>query len=183
MITRKIKLVLLAMTCAATVLAATETTSTNDAESNRVRRRFGVYAGFFGDPFPTIIGLNAAYNALDFLRLTAGFGQVSSSLSLGGQDASATATTFGAGARFLVPGWSLSPMAGLSFAYVDVTQSGGMTMTVNNFATSGAHVYGSLGLDWQASSGFNVGAGYNLSFKSGVGGQPYLNLGWYFDFI
>ena len=77
----------------------------------------------------------------------------------------------------------MSPVAGLSFAYVSVSQSGGSAVTVGNFGTSAAHVYGNIGVDWQAASGFNVGAGYNVSFKSGVGGLPYVNLGWYFDLI
>ena len=76
----------------------------------------------------------------------------------------------------------MSPSAGVSFAYVSVSQSGGAAVTVGNFTKSQAHIYANIGVDWQAASGFNVGAGYNLSFM-GVGGMPYLNLGWYFDLI
>ena len=147
--------------------------------SNRMKNRAGGYVGLLGDPFPTIIGLNIAYNVLDFMRATAGLGQVSAQFGT----AEATATTIGAGARFFVPGWDFSPTAGLSFAYVSVSQTGGMSVSVKNFDESGAHLYGTIGVDWQAATGFNVGAGYNLSFKSGIGGLPSLNLGWYFNFI
>ncbi len=163
--------------------AATNATSETTEASNRMKRRLGAYVGLFGDPYPTIVGINVAYNALDFLRVSGGLGQLSASSSFGGADASATATTIGAGARFFVPGWSFSPVAGLGFAYVNISQSGGMKVSVNNFDSSGAHLYGTIGVDWQAGNGFNVGGGYNLSFKSGVGGQPYVNVGWFFDLI
>ncbi len=162
---------------------AVKVDSSNSSEitvaSNRMRRKAGVYLGVLGDPFPTLIGVNLAYNAFDFARFTAGLGQISASLG----NASASATTLGGGARFFVPGWSLSPVAGLSFAYVAVSQSGGTAITVANFTTSQALIYGNIGVDWQAASGFNVGLGYNLSFMSGLGGLPYINLGWYFDII
>ncbi len=153
--------------------------SSETAASNRMLRKAGVYLGLIGDPFPTLVGVNLAYNAFDFARFSAGLGRVSATLGT----SEASATTVGAGAKFFVPGWSLSPVAGMSFAYVSVSQSGAGTVSVKNFGSSAAHVYATLGLDWQAASGFNVGAGYNLSFASGVGGLPYLNLGWYFDLI
>ena len=146
--------------------------------SNRMLRKAGVYLGVLGDPFPTLLGVNLGYNLTDFMRATAGLGRVSATIGT----AEASATTLGAGTRFFVPGWSLSPSAGVSFAYVSVSQSGGAAVTVGNFTKSQAHIYANIGVDWQAASGFNVGAGYNLSFM-GVGGMPYLNLGWYFDLI
>jgi hypothetical protein len=151
----------------------------DDSVSNRMKNRAGGYVGILGDPFPTIIGLNVAYNVFDFMRATAGLGQISASIGT----AEATATTIGMGARFFVPKWSFSPVAGLSMAYVSVSQTDGLSISVKNFDQSGAHLYANLGIDWQAATGFNVGAGYNLSFKSGIGGLPYLNLGWYFNFI
>jgi hypothetical protein len=162
--------------------AAGTTANTSEAtvDSNRMKNRLGAYLGLLGDPFPTIIGVNVAYNIFDFMRATGGFGQVSASASFGGAEVSAKATTFGLGTRFFVPGWSLSPVGGLSFAAVSVSGSG---VSVNNFSDSGSHVYATLGADWQAASGFNVGVGYNISFKSGIGGMPYINLGWFFDVI
>ncbi len=143
-----------------------------------MQKRAGAFLGVLGDPFPTLVGVNLAYNVFDFLRATAGLGQVSASVG----NSSASATTVGAGARFLVPGWSLSPVAGLSLAYVGYSSTGG-ALSVGGFDSGGLHAYASLGIDWQTASGFNVGAGYNLSTKAGVGGMPYLNLGWFSDFI
>jgi hypothetical protein len=147
-------------------------------QSSRMHKRVGAYLGVLGDPFPTLVGVNLAYNVFDFLRATAGLGQVSASVG----NASASATTVGAGARFLVPGWSLSPVAGLSVAYVGYSSSGG-GVSVGGFNSGGLHAYASLGVDWQTVSGFNLGAGVNVSTKAGVGVLPYLNLGWFSDFI
>jgi len=162
---------------------STKTSSFSSSEttvdSNRMLRKAGVYLGLIGDPFPTLVGVNLAYNLTDFMRASAGLGRVSATLGT----AEASATTVGASAKFFMPGWNLSPVAGLGFAYVSVSQTGAAAVSVSNFGSSAAHVYASLGVDWQAASGFNVGAGYNLSFKSGVGGLPYVNLGWYFDLI
>ncbi len=170
---------LIAFGIGSAVLATTQNTSTETVSSNRMQRRAGVYLGLIGDPFPTIVGVNLAYNAFDFARVTAGIGKISASIG----SSEASATTLGTTAKFFVPGWNLSPVAGVGFSYVSVSQAGGAKITVSNFTESAAHVYGTVGVDWQAASGFNVGAGYNLSFKSGVGGLPYLNLGWYFDLI
>ena len=171
---------LLVVGVGATGVGATHNASTETvSSSNRMLRRAGVYLGLIGDPFPTIVGVNLAYNAFDFARFTAGIGKISA--SIGATEASAT--TLGATSKFFVPGWNLSPVAGLGFSYVSVSQTGGSKITVSNFNDSAAHVYATIGVDWQAASGFNIGAGYNVSFKSGVGGLPYLNLGWYFDFI
>lgn len=82
----------------------------------------------------------------------------------------------------MVPDWNFSPVVGLSWATVSVTFSGSVTGgTVGGFGASGSHLYATFGVDWQTGSGFNLGAGYNLSLASGVGGLPYINLGWYFE--
>lgn len=178
MFINKIKVLLGGLTVFS-IVANGATEKVEETMSNRMRNRAGGYVGILGDPFPTLVGLNLAYNVLDFMRATAGLGQVSATVG----DAEATATTIGAGARFFVPGWSFSPVAGVSAAYVNVSQKGGMSITVKNFEESGMHLYGSLGVDFQSEGGFNIGAGYNVSLRSGIGGLPYINLGWYFDFI
>lgn len=45
------------------------------ADDNRMNKRFGLYAGLLGDPLLSFGGINAAYNADDFLRLTGGLGK------------------------------------------------------------------------------------------------------------
>jgi hypothetical protein len=146
------------------------------AQSNRMQKRIGLHIGLVGDPFPTLIGFNANYNVTDFARVTAGYGSLT--VTSGGGEL--TASTFGVGGRFLVPDWNFSPVVGISWATVSVTISGGAIGDVGGFTGSGSHLYATFGFDWQTGMGFNLGAGYNLSLKSGVGGLPYVNLGWYF---
>ena len=151
-------------------------------QSNRMKNRLGVHAGLLGDPFPTLVGGNVNYNVTDFARVTAGYGSISVSVSGTGTSGELTASTFGAGVRCMVPGWNFSPVAGISWATVSVTVSGtGVIGTVGGFGASASHMYATFGFDWQTGAGFNLGAGYNLSLKSGVGGLPYINLGWYFS--
>lgn len=149
----------------------------SNAQSNRMEHKFGFHLGLLGDPFPTLLGLNLDYNVVDWARVTAGYGSVSADVT-GGK---LTATTFGAGVRAMVPNWNVTPVVGLSFASVSVSASGtAVTGDVGGFSASASHLYATFGIDYQAGIGFNVGAGYNLSLKSGVGGLPYINLGWFF---
>lgn len=146
-------------------------------QSNRMQHKFGIHLGLLGDPFPTLLGINADYNLTDWSRVTAGYGSVSADVT-GGK---LTATTFGAGVRAMVPNWNVTPVVGLSFASVSVSATGTtVTGDVGGFSASASHLYATFGLDYQAGIGFNVGLGYNVSLKSGVGGLPYINLGWFF---
>lgn len=147
-------------------------------QSNRMKNRLGFHLGLIGDPFPTLIGGNVNYNIMDFLRATAGYG----SFSVAGTGGDISASTFGAGVRAMLPDWNFSPVVGLSWATVSVTFSGtGVLGDIGGFTGSASHMYATFGIDWQTGMGFNLGAGYNYSLKSGVGGLPYLNLGWYFE--
>ncbi|MEK6577779.1 MAG: hypothetical protein AABZ55_01015 [Bdellovibrionota bacterium] len=148
------------------------------AETNhRMANKMGVHLGLLGDPFPTLAGINLDYNVCSFARATAGYGSISAT-TVGGE---LKATTIGAGIRTFHPEWNFSPVVGLSWANVSVTSTGTLgTLTVGGFGASASHLYATFGLDWQAGSGFNFGAGYNLSLKSGVGGLPYINIGWFF---
>jgi hypothetical protein len=174
-------LVLFALTI--TKAEATNNSTSTTVESNRMKNRAGAYLGLLGDPYPTLVGVNLAYNVFDFMRVSAGFGKISASASFGSTEVSSSATTIGGTVRFMVPNWSLTPTAGLGFSHVSISDDAGVTVSVKNFTESASHLYGNFGFDWQSSGGFNVGAGYNYSFKSGIGGAVYVNLGWYFDFI
>ncbi len=150
---------------------------TAEAQSNRSKKKLGVHIGLLGDPFPTLIGGNVNYNVTDWARATVGYGSVTATVGTG----ELTASTFGFGGRFMVPDWNLTPVVGISWATVSVTASApGLVGDVGGFSGSGSHLYATFGFDWQTGAGFNVGAGYNLSLQSGVGGLPYVNLGWYF---
>lgn len=147
------------------------------AQSNRSQKKLGLHIGLLGDPFPTLIGGNVNYNVMDWVRATVGYGSVTATVGSG----ELTASTFGAGARFMVPDWNFSPVVGISWATVSVTASDPTLVgDVGGFSASASHMYATFGIDWQTGGGFNLGAGYNLSLKSGVGGLPYVNLGWYF---
>lgn len=164
---------LLSLTVAATA-AADVPSSESDAPSARMEHRLGAYLGV-DDPSPGLLGINLAYNAFDWLRFTAGYASLSTSIG----DDESSATTIGAGVRALVPGWSLSPSVGLAYAHIGYSGDGGLT--VGGFNESGSQVYGSVGLDYQAHSGFNGAIGLNQSFRSGIGTSAYVNLGWFFN--
>lgn len=177
-----IRMALAAVAFTLATIAHAENQSVSDASkfSNRDEKKFGAYLGILGDPHPTVLGINVAYNVNDYLRASAGFGQitVTSGISIddsGMSTQETTMTTVGTGAKFFVPGWSLSPTAGL--AYSHVFMSGDNTDIIdyksNNFSTS-------LGFDWQTRGGFNMGGGMNLSLNDAAPTAPYINLGWFF---
>lgn len=156
------------------------------AESGRMNNRFGFYLAAFGDPFPSLLGINLGINATDFLRFHLGYGSITgtvSSTSAPGQNSNFTITTIGGGAKLLVPDWNFSPLLGIGYSQVTVTASGpSTTNTLYGFtgtatATTG---YAAVGFDWQANVGFNLGFGYNWSLLPGVGGLPYAQIGWFF---
>jgi hypothetical protein len=154
--------------------------SVSDQESNRDVRRIGAYLGILGDPHPTGIGFNVAYNALSFLRASVGFGKISTgaSISMDGAGTIATAeesqTTIGAAAKFMVPGWNLTPAVTVGYSHISVTE--GM-FTLSEYKSN--NIYTGIGVDWQADFGLNLGAGMNLSLNSGAPSAPYINVGYF----
>ena len=163
---------------AAPAAGSSNSTTTPTEASNRQTTKLGAYFGVLGDPAPTLVGINAAYNMADYLRLHAGYGQikVTSSLSSNGTtlaSSETTMTTLGLGALAAVPGWNITPVAGLSYSHVFISGDGDFNYAPNN-------VYTTIGADWQAASGFNVGVGYNLALTQKSFGNAYLNLGYFF---
>ena len=157
-----------------------EGTSTATSEvSHRSEKKIGAYLGLLGDPHPSILGFNAAYNVLDYMRASVGFGRVSvSTMTLNNQGALATQdtsmTTIGVGSRFFLPGLSLTPTAGLGYSHVFFSSTG-------NFASDykANNIYVNAGFDWQAANGFNMGGGLNVSMNNAAPTAPYLNLGYF----
>lgn len=147
------------------------------APSSRMNKRYGLYLGLLGDPFPTLLGLNAAVNATDFLRATAGWGRITG----GSENDRVTIDTIGFGVKLLVPGNNLSPVVGLNWAKVsfegDLDPS---DEDVQGFRASDDHFYVNAGLDWTARGGFYLAGGLNISLRGGVPLIPYLNLGAFF---
>jgi hypothetical protein len=139
-------------------------------KSNRGLKKYGLYLGFIGDPFPTLWGMNLAFNGTEFVRATVGYGQI------------AMIKTFGFGAKFMVPKRNLSPVVGINWAKVTVKIDDSDTSDdeVDGFSASGDHVYINAGIDWTSKGGLNLGGGYNFSLKADVGGIPYINIGAFF---
>jgi outer membrane autotransporter protein len=170
----------------APALASTETgTSTATETSRRSEKKLGAYLGVLGDPAPTAIGLNLAYNVADYLRASIGYGDASSKTTSCDMSSGTCASeetgklqTFGAGLRAMMPGWSFTPVLGVSLGYMKL--SGDFT-NVQGLTHSGFNAYGNVGFDYQARSGFNVGFGYNFPLGNKMESNPYLNLGWFFD--
>lgn len=152
------------------------------AGNNRTSHPFGLYLSLLGDPFPSVWGINAAYNLAPWARLAAGYGSVSgTSINASLQTVTINMTTIGAGLKFMLPEANFTPVLGVNWAQVTVSTSGGsLSSTFNGFTASGSHIYATAGLDWTSSGGFNLGAGYNFSFTNGVGGAPFISLGWFF---
>jgi len=138
-------LVAMGLLCSAMAQAEVGTSVHSADLSARSERKLGVSLGL-GDPSPAVLGINVHYNVADFLRASLGYGNMTmtTGLSLSGSGlatSESSMTTIGGGLRAMMPGWSLTPTAGLHFAMVNV--SGG---AINGFSGSGSHVYGSLGV-------------------------------------
>jgi hypothetical protein len=143
--------------------------------SNRTRNKTGVTSGF-GNPFPSILGLNLGYHLNDFLKGTVGYGE----LSVSSGESKASVRTLGAGADVFVPGWSLTPTAGLHISKVDVSNSGGAELSVQGIEESTTMTYAQAGFDWQAQGGFNLGIGAVAGLTGAKASGSYMNLGWFF---
>ncbi len=167
------------ITSAATAHPANQSTAESAASDNRSLNKLGAYVGILGDPHPTLLGFNVAYNALDYMRVSAGFGQVSvSTLSLsnaGLTTESTSLTTLGLGTKFMMPGWNFTPTVGFGYSHISITSTAVMPIDykANNYYTN-------FGFDWQASTGFNLGGGLNVSLNSGAPTAPYINVGYFF---
>jgi len=143
---------------------------TSVSNSGRLDDRFGAYVSLWGDPYPAPIGVNVAYNVTDFTRVNIGVGAKDD------QNLSSVSTV-GAGVKFLVPNWSLTPIAGIN---VSTTSSGnGGPGSVRGFNPSGTRAYVTAGVDWQTGIGLNVAAGYAQSTKGGEDGNVFFNAGFF----
>lgn len=165
---------------AAPTQSSTSEQSVSSKTSNRDMKRFGAYLGILGDPHPTNVGINIAYNVLQFMRASVGFGKISTGASISMDESGNFAaseesqTTIGAAVKFLMPGWNLSPSVALGYSHISLSEG----MINPDYKSS--NLYAGLGADWQAASGFNLGAGLNLSLNGGAPTAPYVNVGVFF---
>ncbi len=147
-----------------------------------VTHRWGGYVGL-GNPYPTLLGLNAAYNFDPHIRATAGYGEVevTSSFSYQGGEFVAEkikAQTYALGADYLFRDSGLRPLIGAKVGYFSVTGKGEFTIQGINKSTG--LVYSNLGIDYLTDSGWNFGTGLNVALVGGKGANFYANVGRFF---
>jgi hypothetical protein len=146
------------------------------ADDYRMEKKLGVYLSFLGDPFPSFGGLNIAYNATNYLRLTGGMGYYASPCN--------TITSLGIGVKALLPHEDFSPVVGLTLSYSFWSWSSNSSCVSSfdygNHTNTLAFVYTNVGFDYQSKGGFNIGVGVILPFVNAYGWLPGLNIGKFF---
>lgn len=148
------------------------------ANDSRMKDRWGIYGTLFGEPLISLMGLDVAYNATDFLRLNGGVGIFPAGI--------ANLVSLGVGAKFMVPNWEFTPFLGGSFAQWFVPSSYG-DIPLYNPGTGAIqpdpnYFYLMIGFDYQAKDGFDIGLGiaYGSFIPAGYGGVPDIFCGKYF---
>jgi len=145
---------------------------------NRGSKKIGVGVGLLTEPFPSLIGYTLAYNLNDNLRLTAGYGSISSTAS----NASFDITTIGVDAKYFLLDWSFTPFISAGVSSITGTVSG--TGSTSGISISGTGVIpaAGFGIDWQSWIGFNLGVDYKIALSSNANhvGIPGIYFGWYF---
>lgn len=149
--------------------------------SSRASKKIGLSVGLVSSPFPSLVGYNLSFNALNFLRLTAGYG----SISVGTNDALATYTadlkTIAFDAKGFLLDWNFAPFVCLGYTSVSGTITGTTTAGGTSLASTGSSIYYGGGLDWQTNIGFNLGFEYKMAtISSNSIGLPGVYFGWYF---
>jgi hypothetical protein len=157
------------------------TTSTS-ASAVRGEKKIGTYLAI-GNPFPSIIGINAAYHVTPRIRATIGYGEieVTTSVSISGTGVSSEklkAKTYGVGADYMIMEGNFTPIVGLHGGYFDVSGKG--SFSVQGLDKSTGLAYTNAGIDWVADNGFNFGTGVNVALLGSSGVSFYGNLGYFF---
>lgn len=130
--------------------------------SIRTEKRWGVFAGLLSEPAPSLWSINGAWNATDFLQLTVGYGQFT--------HYAMQVHSFHAGAKVLVPTWSLSPYLGFNAG--SLTSNSRFVVQGQTINPSGLPVILTVkaGLEWLSPSGFLIGAAYNVAITGPFAG-------------
>jgi hypothetical protein len=145
-------------------------------------KTYGGYASI-GNPYPTLFGINGAYNVTPDLRASIGYGEIEVTTSYqftsaGVEQKKVKAQTYAVGAEYLFLSWPVRPLAGLHLGYFNVSGDGDFSL--NGFKKSTTHLYSNLGMDWIASNGYQLGAGMNVSLVGSSGASFYINTGYFF---
>lgn len=163
-------------------LAETTGVSSTPAADVREEKKFGGYLSI-GNPYPSILGLNAAYNINKDFRASLGYGEVEVTTSMtitnaGIVSETVTAKTYGAGIEYLFFNWPVRGIVGVKGGYFDVSGEG--EFSINGFDKSTGYMYSNLGFDWISRGGFHLGGGMNVAYLGASGSGAYLNAGWFF---
>jgi len=130
-------------------------------EGGRAGKPFGIDILYASGPF--FMG-NLNYNVANFLRLSGGYG--SQSIGIGIPGASDVKVGIMAiGAALYVPGWNLSPFVGADYT----SGSASLEFKGKTYEVTATGVAVKLGLDFQSSGGFNLGAKLYAGALEGTG--------------
>ena len=170
-------ILMIALTLTQTVFAL-ENVSTTNARTNHT---MGLIAAI-GTPFPTLTGLNVAYNLKPDLRLFFGGGEnkFTTGLSFSDSGISTSTTTvsvMGGGAQYFMTDWGFKPTVGMTLSQVKFDGDG--EVSVMGINKPGTILSGQAGFDWQSHSGYEIGLGLQSALNVAAS-SIYLNSGWFF---
>ena len=178
------KRILLAMVLwASAVHAQTSAEGESRTTATPEDRKYGAYLAL-GNPYPSLIGINAAYNIDDNWRASIGYGEVEATTSVAidssgnVSEQKVTAQTYSAGVDYLFLDTIIRPVVGARAGYFSVSGQGDFSIQGINKST--ALLYSSVGADWLAKNGFNIGTGLNIAMLGGHGVNFYANVGYFF---
>lgn len=181
--TIKVALAFMAMLINVTIAQASPVNGSTSAKAEtRSIPKIGVGLSI-GNPYPSILGLSGSVQITDDLRARVGYGEVevTSSISFSDEGVSSQsikAQSYSAGAEYFFLPTKVRGVVGAHLGYFNVSGEGSFSM--QGMSETSAFMYSNLGFDWLSSSGFNVGAGFNLAYLGASGAGFYLNSGWFF---
>ena len=147
--------------------------------SSRSVDKIGLSLGLISEPAVSLLGYNLSYNLNNRLRVTAGYGSVSSS----GSGFDIDVTTIGVNAKYFLLDWNFAPFVGAGASSIGGTVTGTGDVGGINVSGTGVLFSGLIGVDWQTSVGFLLGVEYALLFGKGISsgtGVPGFYVGWVF---
>ena len=173
----KLFIFLLAISMTQTVFAS-ENVSTTNAHTNHT---LGVF-GAVGTPFPTLTGMNVAYNLRPDIRLFFGGGEnkFTTGLTFSNTGISTTTTTvsvMGGGAQYFMTDWGFKPNVGMTVSQVKFEGDG--DVSIMGISKPGTILSAQAGFDWQSHSGYELGLGLQSALNVAAS-SIYLNSGWFF---
>ncbi len=147
----------------------------NEELGSRETHRIGVLVGVAGEPIPSLLGFNVAYNFTDFARIQAGYG----SISVDDSNLSVRITTLSAEAQFFLPNYNFSPVGLLGVGNLTGTITGTLDNQTAGLSAGQSYFFLGGGFDWQTYLGFTLELHYKF-IPMVTSGLPGIALGWFF---